>query len=204
MSYITIKEQAVDSFIEKKSRFIGTIMPAATEEEAAAFIRAQKDKYWDATHNVSAWLLTNGQKRYSDDGEPQGTAGMPVLEVIEREGLSNICIVVTRYFGGVLLGGGGLVRAYSHAAKIAVDAAQRLEMTECQVLSVTIDYSLYGKLQYLLPEYGIKVLDSAFGVSVVLTLLIRKERYPSFQKMFMECTNGAGILEIVEERFDSI
>ncbi len=125
MEYITIKEFATDDFVEKKSRFIGYIMPVKTEQEATDFITKISKKHHDATHNVYAYILRDGQvKRYSDNGEPQGTAGIPVLDVLQKEGLVDICIVVTRYFGGVMLGAGGLVRAYSHCASIAVRAAQ--------------------------------------------------------------------------------
>ena len=166
MPYITIKAPAQDEFVEKKSRFIGYISPVRTPEEAAEFIAEIKALHREATHNVSAWRLRDGQKRYSDDGEPQGTAGIPVLDVIEKEGLVDVCIVATRYFGGILLGGGGLVRAYSHTAKLAVDAAQKLAMLECRELSVSLDYSLYGRLSYILPEYEIKVLSSDFGEKI--------------------------------------
>ena len=176
MGYSTIKESASAEFVEKKSRFIGYIAPVKTAEDAAAFIAEIKRKHWDATHNVSAYLLKNGQKKYSDDGEPQGTAGMPMLDVLEKENLTDVCIVGTRYFGGILLGGGGLVRAYSHTAKIAVDAAQILNMVECKVLSVMVDYGLYNKLLYVLPEYEIKVLSSEYGAEIIIKLLINKER----------------------------
>ena len=121
--YITLNQRAQDEFVERKSRFIGTATPVSTQEEAIAFIDEMRSKYWDATHNVYAYILRDGTKRYSDDGEPQGTAGVPVLDVLQKEGLTDLCVVVTRYFGGILLGAGGLVRAYSHGAKIAVDAA---------------------------------------------------------------------------------
>lgn len=202
MPYITIKAPAQDEFVEKKSRFIGYISPVRTPEEAAEFIAEIKALHREATHNVSAWRLRDGQKRYSDDGEPQGTAGIPVLDVIEKEGLVDVCIVATRYFGGILLGGGGLVRAYSHTAKLAVDAAQKLAMLECRELSVSLDYSLYGRLSYILPEYEIKVLSSDFGERVSLSLLIKSERYPAFEKAYCELTNGRGELTVIEDRFD--
>ncbi len=202
MSYITVKAPAQDEFIEKKSRFIGYISPVRTPEEAAAFIAEIKALHREATHNVSAWKLRDGQKRYSDDGELQGTAGIPVLDVIEKEGLVDVCIVATRYFGGILLGGGGLVRAYSHTAKLAVDAAQKLTMFECRQLSAALDYSLYGKLSYILPDYEVKVLSSDFGEKVTLSLLIKSERYPEFEKAYCELTNGQGELATVEEKFD--
>ena len=129
--YTTIYSPAEDEFVERKSRFIGHIAPVQTEEEAQAFIAQIRQQHRDATHNTYAYILRSGIKRYSDDGEPQGTAGVPMLECVEKEGLVDVAVVVTRYFGGILLGAGGLVRAYSHGAKIAVDAAQRKLMTTC-------------------------------------------------------------------------
>ena len=122
-AYRTVRHRASAEFIERKSRFIGHICPVQTQEEAVAFIQEQKSKYWDATHNVYAYVLREGQtRRYSDDGEPQGTAGIPVLDVLLKEELTDCVVVATRYFGGILLGTGGLVRAYGHTSKIAVDA----------------------------------------------------------------------------------
>lgn len=201
MPYTTIKDFAQAEFVEKKSRFIGAICPVHTPEEAAAFITQIKTAHREATHNVSAWILRDGQKRYSDDGEPQGTAGIPVLDVLEKEGLVDVCVVATRYFGGILLGGGGLVRAYSHTAKIAVDAAQKLSMTECKRLEISLDYNLYGRLNYILPDYEIKVLESNFEDVVRLVLLIKSEHYPAFEHTFSELTNGK-IPQVIEDMFD--
>lgn len=202
MGYVTVKERAEDQFIEKKSRFIGYIAPVTTPEDAAAFVAEIKQKHWDATHNVWAYLLRDGQKRYSDDGEPQGTAGIPVLEVLEKSGVVDICVVATRYFGGILLGGGGLVRAYSHTAKLALDAAQKLEMAECRELEIRVDYSLYGKLNYILPDYEVKLLDSDFGVEVTLRLLMKTSLFPGFEKAFREMTNGRYTITVLADRFD--
>ena len=124
MSYITIPFPADAEFIERRSRFIGHAAPAATEEEALRFVAAIKAQYADATHNVWAYHLQQGRERYADDGEPQGTAGPPVLDVLKKSGVVDVAVVVTRYFGGVLLGAGGLVRAYSHAAHLALEAAR--------------------------------------------------------------------------------
>jgi len=202
MGYVTVKERAEDQFVEKKSRFIGYITPATTPEEAMAFVSEIKQKHWDATHNVWAYLLKDGQKRYSDDGEPQGTAGIPVLDVLEKSGVVDICVVATRYFGGILLGGGGLVRAYSHTAKIALDAAQKLTMAECKELEIRVDYSLYGKLNYILPDYEVKLLDSDFGVEVTLHLLMKSHLFPGFEKVFREMTNGRNTITVLADRFD--
>ena len=144
MEYRTILNEASDEFIERKSRFIGYIKPVTTQEDAVSFINEIKSKHWDATHNVYAYILRDGQiRRYSDDGEPQGTAGIPVLDVLQKEGLTDCVVVVTRYFGGILLGGGGLVRAYSHAAKLAVDAAGVIKMSMCVRAECECDYGYY-------------------------------------------------------------
>ena len=129
--YKTVTMDTSDEFVEKRSRFIGYIRPVKTEEEAIAFINQIKSKHWDATHNVYAYCLREGQvKRYSDDGEPQGTAGIPTLDVLLKSEVTDVVVVTTRYFGGILLGGGGLVRAYSHAASLALAKAQVVTMRE--------------------------------------------------------------------------
>ena len=197
--YITIQGEARDEFIEKKSRFIGFIRHVETEGDALAFIQEIRQKHWDATHNVYAYLLRNQSlQRYSDDGEPQGTAGIPVLSVLQKEGLVDVCIVVTRYFGGILLGGGGLVRAYSHSASLAVEAAQKLYMAPCLEFSLDFEYSFYGKITYLFPKYGIETLSSDFGERVRLRLLIQKNRYPSFSLELTDLT-GAAVSPVVEK-----
>ena len=167
MEYITVEKEAADQFVEKKSRFIGTCRPVQTEEEALEFINRLKTRYWDASHNVYAYIIRAKDglpeiKRCSDDGEPQGTAGRPALEVLEREELTDVALVCTRYFGGILLGAGGLVRAYAHTAKIAVDAATRLHMAPCLDFTLTLDYGSYGSVSYLLPQYKIETRDSRF------------------------------------------
>lgn len=198
--YKTIAAEASDEFVEKKSRFIGHVCPVATEEEAQAFVAAKKAKYWDATHNVWAYILQEGQaKRYSDDGEPQGTAGVPVLDVLQKEGLTDLVVVVTRYFGGTLLGAGGLVRAYSHGAKIAVDAARILHMNPCTVLEMELEYGLYGKVSYILPRYNAQVLSSDFGAAVQLRVMMTSDRVSSFQKELGELTAGSVIPRVAEE-----
>ena len=172
-SYLTIAAEAQDEFTEKRSRFIGAIRPVTTEEEAQAFIRERSKTFWDAKHNVHAYVLEGGNLcRFSDDGEPQGTAGIPVLDVLRKEGLTDCAVVVTRYFGGILLGGGGLVRAYSHAAKLAVDAAGVVEMRLCLTGEIACDYAQYGFIPGLLAEEGAAVTDTLFeeGVTVKFSL----------------------------------
>ena len=189
--YKTIAAAASDEFVEKKSRFIGFIAPVTTEEEAVAFINSIREKHREATHNVYAYVLRDRQlQRFSDDGEPQGTAGRPVLEVLLREQLVDVAVVVTRYFGGVLLGAGGLVRAYTQGAKCAVDAAEVLHMCPAVELELNVDYSFYGKLTYLLPSYGAVVRDTRFGQEVAVTLLLRQERLPRLEKELRELSSG--------------
>lgn len=200
--YTTILASAEDEFVERKSRFIGHIAPVETEEEAMAFIAQIKQQHRDATHNTYAYILKNGIKRYSDDGEPQGTAGVPMLDCIEKEGLVDVAVVVTRYFGGILLGAGGLVRAYSHGAKIAVDAAQRKLMTTCALLGMELDYSFYGKLNYILPKYICRVEQLDFGAVVSMKVLFKQDQCEAFVKEVTEMSAALVVPQVLEERFD--
>ena len=203
--YKTIRGFGTDEFVERKSRFIGSIQPVSTEEEAVALIQSVKERHREANHNVYAYVLREGQiRRYSDDGEPQGTGGVPVLEVLLKEGLVDCCVVVTRYFGGVLLGAGGLVRAYSHGAKLAVDAAGILNMQPCTVLELTMDYSLYGKITYILPRYETVVEDSDFGAAVRLRILMKDEHLPRFAKDLEELTSAQVFPHVLEKRYAHI
>lgn len=199
--YKTIREPAEDRFVEKKSEFIGRIAPVSAEEEALEFIARVKKENREARHNVFAYVLRNGVTRCSDDGEPQGTGGVPVLGVIQKEGLTDVCLVVTRYFGGILLGGGGLTRAYSHGAALAVAAAKPLNMTPCQVFRCEIEYTLYGKLTFLLPRYGVKTLDSDFGEGVSLTLAVRQELCTPLWEEITELSGGKAALRVLETVF---
>lgn len=192
MNYFTIYEPAEASFIEKKSEFIGYIAPVKTNEEAIEFIGKIKSMHRKARHNVYAYILRHDNiSRYSDDGEPQGTAGTPVLEVLQKRGLTDVCVVVTRYFGGILLGGGGLVRAYSHAASIACDVAKIMDMRQCHRLKINADYGLYGKISYILPNFDVITVNSDFGSSVTLEILVQNELLSSLTKELTEITNGA-------------
>lgn len=191
MNYTTIKGFATDSFIEKKSEFIGYISPVKTNQEAVDFINEIKSQNRKAKHNVYAYILRdNNITRYSDDGEPQGTAGMPVLDVLQKENLTDVCVVVTRYFGGILLGGGGLVRAYSHACKLAVDAAIKMEMHECFEVTLKFDYSLYGKIEYSLPEFEIKMLSDEFADNITLKILVKADMLDKLEEKLTDITNG--------------
>lgn len=188
--YVTVADGASDEFVERRSRFIGSVTPVSTEEAALDFIGAMKTKYWDASHNVHAYILRSGVERYSDDGEPQGTAGVPVLEVLRREGLTDVAVVVTRYFGGVLLGAGGLVRAYSHGAKLAVDAARRVTMCRCSALLMEFGYDFYGKLTHMLQRYRNITLRADFGADVQMEVLLRDCDRPAFEKELAELSAG--------------
>lgn len=200
-AYTTIKAAASAEFIEKRSRFIGSIKPVSAGEEAADFIAGLKSKHYDATHNCSAYYLRSGIQRYSDDGEPQGTAGIPILEVLRREIVVDAVIVVTRYFGGILLGAGGLVRAYSHAAKLAIDAAERLVMQPCTVFSLTVPYPLYDRVNSMIAQHGITVLESDFGASVTLRLRAPSAEIKKVTAGLTEFSGGQVIPAILGEVF---
>ena len=186
--YITIAQKAEDDFFEKKSQFIGYIAPVSSEEEALAFISEIRTKHRDARHNCFAYILQNGVKRCSDDGEPQGTAGVPILEVIEREGITDVAVVVTRYFGGILLGAGGLVRAYAHAAKLAVDAAQRKVMSPAVLLQMQMDYNQYGKINNILSKYTCITQDTLFTELVTMNILFIEKDVSAFCDELTELT----------------
>lgn len=192
MNYFTVSQPASDSFIEKKSEFIGYIAPVKTNDEAVEFINKIKSMHRKARHNVYAYILRNDNiTRYSDDGEPQGTAGVPVLDVLQKRGLTDVCVVVTRYFGGILLGGGGLVRAYSHTASLACDAAHIMDMRLCHRLKITTDYNMYGKISYILPNFDTITINSDFGSSIELEILVMNSRLSALLKELTEITNGS-------------
>lgn len=190
--YRTLRETAQDEFTEKRSRFIGYVRPVTSEREALDFISEIKSKHWDAKHNVYAYCLREGNVcRYSDDGEPSGTAGMPVLGVIQKSGLTDCAVVVTRYFGGILLGGGGLVRAYSHAASIGIAAAGIVTMRMSLLCSLRCDYSQYGRLATLIPECGGSISDTSFGESVDIAFAMTREQLAGFDKKLADATGGS-------------
>ena len=205
MQYRTVRGAASAEFVEKRSRFIGYISPASTQEEAAQFINSIRSKHWDATHNVPAYILREGNIcRFSDDGEPQGTAGMPALNVLQKEGLTNCALVVTRYFGGILLGGGGLVRAYSHAAKLAVDAGGIVTRALCSLVRVRCDYNFYGRLASLIPEQGGIIENTAFEDAVTVDFRIPQELEPGFEKKLIDLSNGTCRGEVTGNVFADI
>ena len=189
--YKTVKIESSDEFTEKRSRFIGYVRPVKTEAEATEFINSIRSKHWDARHNVYAYSPREGNiKRYSDDGEPSGTAGMPVLDVITKNEVYDVCVVVTRYFGGVLLGTGGLVRAYSQGSKIALEAGQVVLMQNCLVCSLTCSYNQYGKISSLIPDNGGVIDDSVFETDVKLSFHIKPDGLPALNKKLADLTSG--------------
>ena len=178
--------------VEKKSRFIATVRPVSSEEEAVAFIAEMKKKYWDARHNCSAFVIGDRQEmsRCSDDGEPAQTAGRPMLDVLLREDIHNVAVVVTRYFGGVLLGTGGLVRAYQKSVQEGLAASVIIDKKEGRRLSVGTDYTGLGKLQYLIAKDELTTIDTVYTEKVELILMVPKEKEQSFEKEVTEATSG--------------
>lgn len=200
MEYKTIARRCEARFIEKKSEFIGYLCPVQTEEQAVAFIEEIRAMHRKATHNCYAYILReNNAARHSDDGEPGGTAGVPIYEVLRKEGLTDVCCVVTRYFGGVLLGAGGLVRAYTKGAKDAIDAAQIKCMAEAVKLAVTVDYGLYGRLAQVFADFDARVEDERFADNVRIVLHIRAENSQKLTDKLVDVCNGAVSVEEIEK-----
>lgn len=189
--YKTVAREASDEFVEKRSRFIGCVKPVRTEEEAVAFINQKRSEHWDARHNVYAYSLREGNiKRYSDDGEPSGTAGMPVLDVIVKNEIYDVCVVVTRYFGGVLLGTGGLVRAYSQGSKIALESGGIVLMQSCSLCGVSCSYNRYGKVSSLVVENGATIDDTIYESDVKIKFHIPPEQLSQLNKKLADATSG--------------
>lgn len=189
--YKTPTIEAHGEFTEKRSRFIGYCKPVTSEEEATRFISQIRSKHWDARHNVYAYSLREGNiKRYSDDGEPSGTAGMPVLDVIVKNEIYDVCVVVTRYFGGVLLGTGGLVRAYSQGSKIALEAGKIIMMRSCLICGARCNYNQYGKVSSLIMETGGVIDDTVYESDVSLRFHIKPELLPVLNKRLADATAG--------------
>jgi len=199
--YDTVLTEAETEFTEKRSRFICAIRPVTTPEEAMAFIAERRERFYDARHTVYAYLLKDGVCRYSDDGEPQGTGGQPVLEVIKRSGIVDVCVAVTRYFGGILLGAGGLTRAYSGGAALAVGAAERVTICACTDIKIVVDYSRYGMMERLLPENKAQILNTDFGEFVTMTARLRCGDVENFEKALTQATSGTVPMEIIGDVF---
>ena len=199
--YKTVYRGGEGEIVEKKSRFIATVRPVHSEEEVLAFIEEVKKKYWDARHNCFAYVIgvTNPTLRCSDDGEPAGTAGKPMLDVLTGEGLHDTAVVVTRYFGGTLLGTGGLVRAYQGAVKEGLQASTVITKRLGYRYEIGTDYTGLGKIQYILAQENITVMDSIYTDQVEFKLLVPVERYEALEKQLIEGTNGGARLEKGDE-----
>lgn len=201
-TYKTIQKPASAELVEKRSRFIGYVKPVSTQEEAVAFINEIKTKHWDATHNVYAYVLRDeGISRYSDDNEPQGTAGIPVLDAIRKRDITDCVVVVTRYFGGTLLGAGGLVRAYSASAKAGIDAAGECVMTLCSVCELRCSYTLYGRIPSLIARFDGTSDDSIFADDVTVRFHLPCDKLPAFNKALSEESSGKVQATEEETRF---
>lgn len=197
----TVFEGGEGEIVEKKSRFIATVRPVSTEEEATAFIAEMKKKYWDAKHNCSAFVIGDNQEltRCSDDGEPAQTAGRPMLDVLLKEGIHNTVVVVTRYFGGVLLGTGGLVRAYQKAVQEGLANSIVIEKQSGRKLVIGTDYTGLGKLQYLIAQKGLATIDTIYTDKVELILMVPAELTAETEKDVIEATNGNADISWWEE-----
>ena len=179
-----------DEFVEKKSRFIGRVWPVETEDEALAHIAEMKKQHYDATHNCWAYVIKDGAVRFSDDGEPGGTAGMPMVQVLQKEQLYNVVCVVTRYFGGTLLGAGGLVRAYTKGAKIAIDAAGKSMKRVWSVIYLPIPYSFYERVKLEIAAFDGVIRDTQFGAEVELEILVARGQAQAFLDRIVDMTAG--------------
>ena len=201
MSYITIRDYGEDRFIEKKSEFIGYAKRVENEEEAKAFVNEIISMHKQARHNCWAYVIGEnmGIQRYSDDGEPQGTAGIPILEVIKKNDLTDCAVVVTRYFGGILLGASGLTRAYTKGAVIAINAAGTVEKVLGLRIAIDVDYDLYGKIQYICGENNWHIEDAEFTDKVKVYILSEKEKAEDIKSKIIELTNGKAIIDFDEE-----
>lgn len=201
-SYITVKGSSYFEYEDRKSVFIGMAMPVSCEADAIAFIESVKKRYPDARHHVYAYVLReNSTMRFTDDREPQGTAGMPVLDIIRKNGCTDVCIVVTRYFGGTLLGTGGLVRAYTSAALGALEAAEIIRYDVYTGLEIAVSYSDYGKITSILSELGFRTESTEYDVGVRVGGSIVKSELDRLKNALVEATAGRVEIEITGEEF---
>ena len=199
----TLHQYGEDKYIVEKSTFIGYAKPIKTEEEAVEFINEIKKKHKDATHNV--WAYTVGEnmniQRYSDDGEPQGTAGIPTLEVIKKEDLRDVVVVVTRYFGGIKLGAGGLVRAYTKGAKVGIEAGIVIEKVKYTEVKIKIDYNLLGKIQNEIMNLELTIKDTIYGEDVEIIVYVRNEDVENLESRIIDITNAKANITLGEEYY---
>ena len=202
-SYITVKNPSVFEYEDRKSVFIGMAMPVSTEADAIAFVESVKKRYPDARHHVYAYVLReNSTMRFTDDREPQGTAGMPVLDVIRKNGCTDVVIVVTRYFGGTLLGTGGLVRAYTAAAIGALENAEIIRYDIYSSAEFEINYSDYGKISPVLSELGFRISDTVFEENVKISGSILSSEFDTLNEKMTELTSGRVEIKLLGEKFE--
>lgn len=188
-------------YIEKKSRFLGGVYPVTSEQEAKEILERVRKQHYDARHNCWCYILKSGQKRYSDDGEPQGTAGQPMLNVFEREGVVDVLCIVTRYFGGILLGAGGLCRAYTKAAKDALDAAGISRMQPWLRQQITVSYALFERAKLLIAAQEGAVEDAQYGADILITYRIPEGADERLRTALREASSGSVIPSLLEEIF---
>lgn len=201
-SYLIPAAYGEGRYEDRKSKFIGEIFPVETPEAAIEAIQSVKAKYRDARHHCYAYIIRDGNyMRYSDDGEPQGTAGMPILDVLRRENITNVCCVVTRYFGGVLLGTGGLVRAYTKSAQLGLEAAGINQMSRYSVLLITCPYSLLGVVQNILPEHDCVVEETDYAADVTLTVTLPEGGEALLEQALKDATSAGVEVECMDTRF---
>lgn len=200
MEYRTIASRCEARFVEKKSEFIGYLAPVESEEQAVAFVNEIRAMHRKATHNCYAYILReNSTARHSDDGEPSGTAGVPIYEVLRKEELCDVACVVTRYFGGIMLGAGGLVRAYTRGAKDAVNAARIKVMAMAARVEITVDYSLYGRLPQIFSEFDTRTESEDFADSVRITVCVREELAGALREKLVDSCNGKISVEVAQK-----
>jgi uncharacterized YigZ family protein len=205
MSEYTVPAGAGESeYVAKRSRSLGHLRPVESEDEARAFIADMKKQYYDARHNCWCYLLKDGPERYSDDGEPQGTAGIPMLEVLRREGVSNVVCVVTRYFGGVLLGTGGLFRAYTRSAKDALDAAGISVVRRWVEMELPCSYAALERFKTEIASFDGAVTDVEYGAAVILRALIPEERQAAFAARIFDLSGGSVTPHFTGESFRAV
>lgn len=205
-SYNIVYSGGTGEIIEKKSRFIATVQPVETEEEAVQFLETMKKKYWDARHNCSAYVLGERSEilRCSDDGEPSGTAGKPMLDVLLGEGITNVVVVVTRYFGGTLLGTGGLVRAYQKAVKEGLSNCLIVTKQRGTKMIIHSDYTCFGKIQFIAGQMDLSFLDIEYSDAVAGLLVVPKELVDSFHKKAIEATSAKIRIETIGDVYYTI
>lgn len=204
-SYKTVAKTAKTLLVEKKSKFISNVCPVDNEDDALAFLNKMRSQYSDATHNVYAYVIDeNNIFRYSDDGEPQGTAGMPVLDTIRKEGLVDVAIVVTRYFGGTLLGTGGLVHSYGASARLGLIEAGIITRTLCNIVSVNVDYTLVGKMQHKISSDNYILEDTIYDSEVTFLVCTLQEDTDKFIADIVNLTNARAICKIIDQKYIDI